>query len=80
MLHLHKYNTKCNLLVITTFYSQYVKELRPNVKMCKWLNFSMNNADGKVMNLQTYKPNVKIAQWLDFSTLYSQHLNRKNCI
>ena len=43
---------KCNLLVITTFYSQYVKELDQceNEQMAQFLN---ENADGKVMNLQT---------------------------
>ena len=43
------YTLKCNLLVITTFYSQYVKELDQweNEQTAQFLN---ENADVRIMN------------------------------
>ena len=44
------YTLKCNLLVITTFYSQYVKELSP----------SQREKAEKMFRLRTYRPFVYI--------------------
>ena len=57
-------HTKCNLLVITTFYSQYVKEL---FQSWDW------RADDKIMNLQAfrltcYRLSKELLSWPIFET------------